>query len=91
MQTNDYQEFIEAKKIKPLICGFDIDPDALNESLKPFQRAVVKWALKRGRAALFEDTGLGKTIQQLAWADEVANHTNGNVIIFAPLRSPSNS
>ena len=85
MQTNDYQEFIEAKKIKPLICGFDIDPDALNESLKPFQRAVVKWALKRGRAALFEDTGLGKTIQQLAWADEVANHTNGNVIIFAPL------
>ena len=47
MQTNDYQEFIEAKKIKPFICGFDIDPDALNESLKPFQRAVVKWALKQ--------------------------------------------
>ena len=56
MQTNDYQEFIEAKKIKPLICGFDIDPDALNESLKPFQIAIKNCAdAKRINGDLFAD------------------------------------
>ena len=54
MQTNDYQEFIEAKKIKPLICGFDIDPDALNESLKPFLGigTEVYCAVKMGRKGI---------------------------------------
>lgn len=81
----DYQKFIESKKIKPVISGFDVDADSLNPNLFDFQRAIVKWALKRGRAAIFCDTGLGKTIQQLSWADEVAKHTNGDVLIFAPL------
>lgn len=80
-----YQDFIESKKIKPVICGFDIDEKDLNPNLADFQRVIVKWALKRGRAALFEDTGLGKTIQQLSWAHEVYKHTGGNVLIFAPL------
>jgi hypothetical protein len=80
-----YQQFIESKKIKPVICGFDIDEQDLNPNLADFQRVIVKWALKRGRAALFEDTGLGKTIQQLSWAHEVHKHTGGNVLIFAPL------
>ena len=80
-----YQEFIESKKVKPVICGFDIDVKDLNPNLADFQRVIVKWALKRGRAAMFEDTGLGKTIQQLSWAHEVHNHTGGNVLIFAPL------
>jgi hypothetical protein len=81
----DYKEFLEAKEIKPLICGFDIEASALNPNLADFQREIVRWALKRGRAALFEDTGLGKTIQQLSWADEVYKHTGGDVMIFAPL------
>ena len=80
-----YQAFIESKQIKPVICGFDIEESELNFNLKPFQRAIVKWALKRGRAALFEDTGLGKTLQQLSWAHEVCKHTKGDVLIFAPL------
>lgn len=80
-----YEEFIESKKITPVISGFDIPESALNEHLFDFQRACVKWALKRGRAALFHDTGLGKTIQQTSWAHEVVKRTCGNVIIFAPL------
>lgn len=83
--VQDYQEFIESKKIKPVVCGFDVDESQLNPNLADFQRAIVKWALKRGRAALFEDTGLGKTLQQLVWAHEVCKHTGGDVIIFAPL------
>jgi hypothetical protein len=83
--VQDYQAFIESKKIAPVICGFDIEESELNPNLADFQQAIVKWALKRGRAALFEDTGLGKTIQQLSWAHEVCKHTGGDVMIFAPL------
>lgn len=50
-----------------------------------FQRDIVKWALKKGSCALFADTGLGKTIMQLSWADEVSRHTNKNILILAPL------
>ncbi len=81
----DYAAFIESKKIQPVIVGFDVNENDLNQNLKPFQRAIVKWGLKRGRAAFFEDTGLGKTLQQLVWAHEVYKHTCGDVIIFAPL------
>ena len=81
----EYTDFINRKKIKPVISGFDIDENDLNPHLFDFQRACVRWALKRGRAALFHDTGLGKTIQQTSWADEVVKHTGENVIIFAPL------
>ena len=80
-----YQEFLEKKKITPIISGFDIDADSLNANLFDFQRVIVKWALKRGRAAIFADTGLGKTLMQTSWAHEVYKKTNGNVIIFAPL------
>ena len=81
----DYEDFINSKKVTPIISGFDIDADTLNPSLFDFQRVIVKWALKRGRAAIFADTGLGKTIMQTSWAHEVAKHTGENVLIFAPL------
>jgi superfamily II DNA or RNA helicase len=80
-----YQEFIESKKVEPIVSGFDVDEKKLNSNLFDFQRVIVKWALKRGRAAIFADTGLGKTLMQTSWAHEVYKHTNGNVIIFAPL------
>lgn len=83
--NQSYSDFLESKKITPIISGFDIDANLLNENLFDFQRVIVKWALKRGRAAIFADTGLGKTLMQTTWANEVVNHTNGNVIIFAPL------
>ena len=80
-----YADFIQAKKINPIISGFDVNENLLNKNLFDFQRVIVKWALKRGRAAIFADTGLGKTLMQTAWADEVVKNTNNNVLIFAPL------
>ena len=79
----NYNEFLKTKieQFKP--CGFDCEPS--NENLFDFQRAIVKIALKRGKSALFLDTGLGKTICQLSWADEVYKHTGKNVLILAPL------
>ena len=78
-----YIEFLKSKQIEPKTCGFE--PEGLNKSLFPWQRAVVSWAVRKGRAALFEDCGLGKTLQQLEWARQVCRHTNGKVLILAPL------
>ena len=78
-----YLQFLESKKTAHIPSGFDCGE--LHEKLFPFQKAIVKWALKRGRSAIFADTGLGKTFQQVVWADEVSKHINGNVLIFAPL------
>ncbi|MDE2104337.1 MAG: helicase [Patescibacteria group bacterium] len=63
--------------------GFD--PVSLPDSLFGFQEALVTWALRKGRAALFEDCGMGKTLQQLVWADNVARHTGRRVLIGTPL------
>lgn len=60
-------------------------PRALSSSLFPFQRDIVRWACRRGRAAVFADCGLGKTLMQLEWAREVADHTDGRVLVLAPL------
>lgn len=81
----DYTEFLASKRIDVQPVGFTVDRDALNPGLFDWQRAIVGWALARGRAALWEDCGLGKSLQQLAWADEVCRHTGGNVLILAPL------
>ena len=80
----DYQEFLARKQnIAPLV-GFD-PGDTLPKALKPFQRDIVRWGLRRGRAAFFEGTGLGKTLQQLSWAQSVSDHTQGRILLFAPL------
>jgi DNA modification methylase len=81
----NYEEFIKSKQIMPLITGHDVELADLNTNLFDFQKVIVKWAVKRGRAAIFADTGLGKTLMQTSWAHEVYKHTNGNVLIFAPL------
>ncbi len=80
---SDYEHFIKNKLRADIPAGFDLDVPT--GPLFDFQAACVKWALKRGRAALFEDTGLGKTFQQVTWAQAVTDHTGGNVIIAAPL------
>lgn len=85
MQSRDYAEFIRTKHIKPTMTGFDLPIEYVNEKAKDWQRRVVQWSLKRGRAALFEDTGLGKTFQQLLWAEHVANHTGGRVLLHCPI------
>lgn len=77
-----YEEFIASKSIVSKPCGFD--PLPVPENRFPFQRDVVGWAVRRGRAALFEDCGLGKTVQQLDWSQQVATKI-GDVLILAPL------
>jgi hypothetical protein len=62
--------------------GFDVAPPSF---LFDFQSQLVRWALKRGRAAIFADCGLGKTPMQLTWADAVVRHTNRPVLVVAPL------
>ena len=81
----NYTEFLKNKENSFISSGFDIDELDLNSNLFGFQKHVVKIALKKGRFALFEDCGLGKTIQQLSWAEAVYNHTNNPVLILAPL------
>ena len=81
----DYAEFIENKRRTVAPVGFEAND--IHPVLYPFQREVVRWALSHpaGRAALFEDCGLGKTLQQLEWARHVVDHTGGRVLILAPL------
>jgi DNA modification methylase len=81
----DYNQFLKNKEKSFISSGFDIDETELNNNLFDFQKHVVKIALKKGRFALFEDCGLGKTIQQLSWSEAVYNHTGVKVLILAPL------
>jgi superfamily II DNA or RNA helicase len=80
---DDYAAFVKSKRRTEVATGHK--PGELNKNLFDFQHAIVSWAVRRGRAAIFADTGLGKTLMQLAWADEVQKHTDGIVLILAPL------
>ena len=82
---NSYGEFLKTKEYTYQNTGFDIDISELNSNLFDFQREIVKWALKKGRCALFLDTGLGKTICQLEFANQVCKYENGKALILAPL------
>jgi hypothetical protein len=83
MIMQDYGAFIASKTRSHRPSGFKADVSGYG--LFPFQASCVEWALHLGKAALFEDTGLGKTIQQLVWAHEVVTHTSGRVLLLAPL------
>jgi hypothetical protein len=80
-----YDKFIKTKTADHQDAGFESIESQFPDAIFPHQSACVKYACKRGRAGLFLDTGLGKTITQLTWADQVARHTNGKVLVLAPL------
>lgn len=80
-----YQDFLKSKRVELAPSGFSVKPASINPQLFEFQRDVDVWALGRGKAALFEDCGLGKTPQQLVWADQIAGSQGGPVLILAPL------
>lgn len=82
---NEYLEFLEKKQKKHTLSGFDIDENQLNGSMFPFQKFIVKRALKAGKYAIFADCGLGKTLMQLEWSSQVVKQTNKPVLILAPL------
>lgn len=76
----DYAEFLVGKSVQDPPTGLTDVPD-INGALFPFQRDIVAWALRRGRAAIWADCGLGKTPMQLEWA----RHVPGRVLVLAPL------
>ena len=79
-----YEAFVASKLATSPTTGLS-GPFVLHESLHDFQIDLVSWALRRGRAALFEGTGLGKTRQQVEWARVVYERTGRDVLILAPL------
>lgn len=78
-----YESFLSSKLARRSSAG--IEPTRDFDSMFPFQRDLVRWALRRGRSALFADTGLGKTRMQLEWARSVAESARCRVLILAPL------
>ena len=81
-----YRAFLERKKVSIPKAGFDVGEDEMNGYLFPFQKFCIKKALKSGKFALFENTGLGKTIQQLEWAEQICRRfPDRKVVIIAPL------
>src|SRR5258708_2046889 len=80
-----YYTFLHTKRVTARPVGVAIPSDALPAMLFPFQRAIVEWALRKGRAALFADCGMGKSFMQLAWAHAIHQATGGDVLILAPL------
>lgn len=76
-----YTDFLKTKKHKINPIGIDIKNNDIHSKLFPFQKDIVKWAVKKGRCAVFLDTGLGKTFVQLEWAKLLGK----TILIVAPL------
>lgn len=81
--TLGYGDFLAAKSQFGTGCGFE--PLWMPDWLFDFQKSLTTWAIIKGRGALFEDCGLGKTPQQLVWAENVVRHTNKPVLIVTPI------
>lgn len=79
----EYAKFIKQKS--QLDGNFGFDPIDLPSFLFPFQADIVTWALRKGRAAIFADCGMGKTFMELVWADNVYQRTGKPVLILTPL------
>lgn len=78
-----YDDYIRSKSKTVKDAGFE--PLPFIAPLFEWQKHIVAWAVRKGRAALFEDCGLGKTAQQLEWASQVVRYTGGSVLILTPL------
>jgi superfamily II DNA or RNA helicase len=79
----DYQDFLDRKLNVGSNHGFD--PTFMPPQLFDFQQSLIEWSVKKGRAAIFADCGLGKTAMQLTWAENIVRHTNKPVLILTPL------
>jgi hypothetical protein len=77
-----YEDFLFNKTQLGGQYGFD--PVFVPDYLFPFQKKLLEWACLKGRAALFEDCGLGKSPQELVWAQNIVEKTNGNVLLLTP-------
>ena len=84
MVNQAYADFLARKAIVDPPTGLATPPE-LPASMFEFQRDITRWALKRGRAAIFAGTGLGKSFMELAWGDAIHRATGGDILHFAPL------
>lgn len=79
----NYQNFIASKK--HLTGGHGFDPLFMPDALFDFQKALVDWSVRRGRGAKFADCGMGKTVMELTWSENIVRKTNGRVLLLTPL------
>jgi hypothetical protein len=82
--TTNYADFVSGKLTRVPPTGI-ADAVSLPDSLFPHQIELTQWAIRRGRAAIFADTGLGKSRMEVEWANAIATHCDGRVLILAPL------
>jgi hypothetical protein len=80
---NQYYEYLESRKQANTGSGFK--PLHIPDSAFPFQSYLIDWAVRQGRGAIFADCGMGKTLMELAWAENVVRHTGRPVLIATPL------
>jgi Rad3-related DNA helicase len=79
-----YADFLATKAVVDPMTGIE-NIGSLPADMMGHQSDITSWGLRRGRAAVFAGTGLGKTYMELVWADRVARETNKPVLIYAPL------
>lgn len=79
----NYEEFLRSKRIVTHPSGFE--PLPIKDGPFDWQCDIIRWLIRKGKAAAFEDCGLGKTLQQLEWSRQVSEHTQNPVLIVAPL------
>jgi len=80
---NEYEQFVKNKSQLDGMFGFE--PTYMPDFLFPFQAAIVEWATQKGKAAIFADCGMGKTLMELVWAQNVYKRTGKPVLILTPL------
>lgn len=81
----NYLDFIKSKQIRADDAGFNIELSDINKNAFEWQKLLIKWSIMKGKCANFQECGLGKTIQQLCFADETRKYTGKPSIILAPL------
>lgn len=81
----EYQDFLKRKQVTIRESGFEVPTSDISPILFDWQSEIVRWSLRLGKAALFEECGSGKTLQFCEWAGHVQNHTGGKVLITSPL------
>lgn len=79
--VSTYQDFLATKAARHVASGHEVAESEVHPMLFPFQRDLVRWSIRKGRAAIFADTGMGKTLMQLEWARLTGQPT----LIVAPL------
>ncbi len=83
LPTTEYASFLDTKQ--QLGGDFGFDPEWMPDQAFPYQEALIQWAVRKGRAAILADCGLGKTLIEMGWAANVARHTGKPVLILTPL------